>query len=62
MPQDGGYIPRILYLNSKGEVDSSIYNEGGNAKYKYYYVNENQVLDSMTRAHAALGSESSGEL
>ncbi|EDV22171.1 uncharacterized protein TRIADDRAFT_59397 [Trichoplax adhaerens] len=34
---DGVYYPRILFLNSDGEVLENIFNEGGNPEYKYYY-------------------------
>ena len=31
---DGGYIPRILFLNSQGTVMADEINQGGNAQYK----------------------------
>lgn len=31
---DGGYIPRILFLNADAEVDETIYNKAGSDKYK----------------------------
>ena len=34
---DGGYIPRILFLDSNGDVNQDITNVRGNPKYKYYY-------------------------
>lgn len=36
--QDGGYIPRILFADSEGQVDFAIYNQGGNPKYKCVLV------------------------
>lgn len=36
---DGGYIPRILFFNSEGELQEDIINEGGNDRYKYFYSN-----------------------
>ncbi|KAK7076290.1 Thioredoxin domain-containing protein 12 [Halocaridina rubra] len=44
---DGGYIPRILFLDSDGEVHEEIFNEGGNPKYKFYYYDEQSVIKSM---------------
>ena len=31
---DGGYIPRVLFINPDGNVMDDVINEGGNAKYK----------------------------
>ncbi|XP_002739467.2 thioredoxin domain-containing protein 12-like [Saccoglossus kowalevskii] len=47
---DGGYIPRILFLDSSGSVHTEIINENGNPKYKYYYPEANSVLNSMKKA------------
>ena len=35
---DGGYIPRILFVNKSGEVQTEFFNEGGNEKFKYFYM------------------------
>lgn len=37
---DGGYIPRILFMNHLGEVQTQIINENGNPKYKYFYTDD----------------------
>ncbi|KAL5016576.1 hypothetical protein ScPMuIL_006165 [Solemya velum] len=34
---DGGYIPRVLFLDYNGNVRTEFYNEKGNEKYKFYY-------------------------
>ncbi|XP_066964576.1 thioredoxin domain-containing protein 12-like isoform X2 [Macrobrachium rosenbergii] len=47
---DGGYIPRILFLGSDGEVREEIYNEGGNPQYKFYYYDEGSVIKAMSKA------------
>eukprot|EP01116_Phalansterium_solitarium_P011864 TRINITY_DN27699_c0_g1_i1.p1 TRINITY_DN27699_c0_g1~~TRINITY_DN27699_c0_g1_i1.p1 ORF type:complete len:170 (-),score=27.25 TRINITY_DN27699_c0_g1_i1:98-577(-) len=47
---DGGYIPRILFLDPQGKVDTSIYNKRGSEKYKYYYSDASQILDAMREA------------
>ena len=61
---DGGYIPRILFLASNGEVKPDVHNEGGNPKYKYYYSNANQVADAMKSAlkYFEIGDDSRGDL
>ena len=40
---DGGYIPRIFFMDSNGAVKEDIINAGGNAKYKYFYSTEGMV-------------------
>ncbi|XP_013380674.1 thioredoxin domain-containing protein 12 [Lingula anatina] len=47
---DGGYIPRILFLNSKGDVQQDLINENGNANYKYYYPQTADIVLSMKKA------------
>lgn len=47
---DGGYIPRIIFINANGKVMKEIYNEGGNKSYKYYYSNADDILKSMKNA------------
>lgn len=36
---DGGYIPRILFLNSDGVVQPDLINTLGNPQYKFFYSN-----------------------
>ncbi|XP_064625446.1 thioredoxin domain-containing protein 12-like [Lineus longissimus] len=47
---DGGYIPRILFLDPNGRVRQDIFNQGGNESYKFYYYNANSIVTSMHRA------------
>uniref|UniRef100_A0A8D8WTE5 Thioredoxin domain-containing protein 12 n=1 Tax=Cacopsylla melanoneura TaxID=428564 RepID=A0A8D8WTE5_9HEMI len=47
---DGGYIPRILFLNADGEVDPTIYNERGSTEHKYFYYNAQTIVESMQHA------------
>ncbi|XP_050568107.1 thioredoxin domain-containing protein 12 isoform X1 [Cygnus atratus] len=39
---DGGYIPRILFMDPSGKVHPEIINEKGNPSYKYFYTNADQ--------------------
>eukprot|EP00729_Bicosta_minor_P004460 gene4460-21695_t len=47
---DGGYIPRILFLNSAGDVQNDVYNKQGSDQYKYYYSDSGAVLKGMQDA------------
>ena len=66
---DGGYIPRILFLNGRsGAVMTDVVNAGGNDKYKYYYSDPGGIALSMqkvkARAAAAKGdaADTAGDL
>ena len=54
---DGGYIPRILFATSQGEVKNEIQAPDGNAQYKYFYHDTAQIAKGMTAALAALKAE-----
>ncbi|KAB0387046.1 hypothetical protein FD755_002002, partial [Muntiacus reevesi] len=41
---DGGYIPRILFLDPSGKVRPEIINENGNPSYKYFYISAEQDM------------------
>ncbi|KAL4608284.1 thioredoxin domain-containing protein 12 [Arapaima gigas] len=51
---DGGYIPRILFLDPSGNVRSEITNKNGNPNYKYFYSNADQVVTMMKEAQEKL--------
>ena len=46
---DGGYIPRILFLDGKGNVVKDLVNKGRDS-YKYYYPSPNDVVRGMKNA------------
>lgn len=50
---DGGYIPRILFIQN-GEVIPDLYHEDGNPKYKFYYHDTTPISKVMKKAIATL--------
>ena len=46
---DGGYIPRIFFLQPDGSLLTDVINEKGNPKYKYFYHSTESVLASMEK-------------
>ncbi|XP_078526815.1 thioredoxin domain-containing protein 12 [Lissotriton helveticus] len=51
---DGGYIPRILYMDPSGVIHPEITNTKGNPNYKYFYSSADQVVHSMKEAQEKL--------
>ncbi|XP_050817646.1 thioredoxin domain-containing protein 12 isoform X1 [Gopherus flavomarginatus] len=51
---DGGYIPRILFMDPSGKVHPEIINEKGNPSYKHFYINADQVVQGMKEAQEKL--------
>ncbi|XP_018341476.1 PREDICTED: thioredoxin domain-containing protein 12-like [Trachymyrmex septentrionalis] len=49
---DGTYVPRILFFTSDGKFMKDVYNRHSKAndKYKYFYNNPSQIIDSMILA------------
>ena len=46
---DGAYIPRVIFLDSEGNVLSDVINESGNPQYKYYHMNAESIVISMKK-------------
>ncbi|XP_063225887.1 thioredoxin domain-containing protein 12-like [Bacillus rossius redtenbacheri] len=46
---DGGYIPRILFMDPAGKVLDKFYNEDGNPSYKYFYSDPSSIAASMKK-------------
>jgi len=45
---DGSYVPRIYFLSPEGTVVNVI-NERGLPQYRYYYSDENMIIESMKK-------------
>jgi protein-disulfide reductase (glutathione) len=45
--KEGGYIPRVMFLDSKATLQPEVINPAGHAQYKYFYTNANLVADTM---------------
>ena len=44
---DGGYIPRIVFLDSSGNVRPEFSNARRGDKYKYFYPSSDEIIISM---------------
>ncbi|KAJ8305289.1 hypothetical protein KUTeg_015834 [Tegillarca granosa] len=53
---DGGYIPRVLFLDPKGKVRKEFTNKDGNQQYKYYYPMADQIATTMRQVVKRNGS------
>jgi protein-disulfide reductase (glutathione) len=57
---DGGYIPRAIFADAKGNLRTDIKNTMGNPKYAYFYSDASQVRNGMYMAIKALQSSTPG--
>jgi protein-disulfide reductase (glutathione) len=51
---DGQYIPRIVFLDARGNVDAGLSNPG-RSKYKYFYTQRDDLVGVMQTALTRLG-------
>lgn len=47
---DGPYYPRVIFADPNAVPDPEIVNEDGNPKFKYYYPDVDDLVNSMRRA------------
>jgi len=59
---DGGYIPRIVFVDSKGTVRPEFTNKARPAQYKYFYPAPDQILTTMKEVIKSGVSTSKTEL
>ena len=53
---DGGYIPRILFLNSEGKVQAQI-KDTARTQYQYFYPSATGVIGAMNNAKKTFSDE-----
>ena len=49
-PQDGGYIPRILFADQSGALQPQLINTMGSPAHKYFYGDPLQLTTGMQAA------------
>jgi len=53
---DGAYIPRMIFMDHTGKVETSIINTKGSKGFDYFYYRAKDVKREMERARAAFAS------
>lgn len=51
---DGGYIPRVIFVDAKGAVRPELKNPARSGEYKYFYTDATSLVNGMKAAKAAL--------
>ena len=46
---DGAYVPRLMFLDSEARVMTNVFNEKGNPKYWYFYMDATPIVESMEK-------------
>merc|ERR1711936_902169 len=57
---DGAYVHRIYFLDGQGQVLDQVVNQNGNPEYKFFYFNEESVIQSMKTALESAETDQSG--
>ena len=54
---DGGYIPRVIFLDPSGVVRPEFSNKARPDKYSYFYTSPAEILVSMKEVLETLGAK-----
>lgn len=55
---DGDYIPRVMFLDDKGEIDQGLQNPNRTARFRYFYTPKEDLVATMRRALERHGNKS----
>lgn len=55
---DGQYIPRVMFLDTNGNVDQGLQNPNRPSKYRYFYTPQEDLVATMRRALDQHGNKS----
>jgi protein-disulfide reductase (glutathione) len=55
---DGQYIPRVLFLDSDGNIDPQLQNPNGRDRFRYFYTPQDDLVASMREALDRHGQKS----
>ena len=59
---DGGYIPRILFINPKTlKVDAKVFNQG-RGQYKYFYSTPEEIIRAMKGVSSVLFTDEDNDM
>jgi len=58
---DGKYVPRIIFMNSQGDVLEEVINKKGNPKYKYFHQTAQSVVDAMESVLKIISSKKTSQ-
>jgi len=58
---DGKYVPRIIFMNSHGDVLKEVINKKGNPKYKYFHQTAQTVVDAMESVLQIISAKETSE-
>ena len=58
---DGKYVPRIIFMNSQGDVLEEVINKRGNPKYKYFHQTAQTVVDAMESVLEIMSSKKTSQ-